>query len=863
MFPRHRSAVISRHFGVAPSAAQRAATVAALALWVVSAAGCGTTTPNPGGNVYVVPDNGGAGIDGIGGDGSGGGTDDTGATGEQDGTGGSDSASTGTDGSGTGNTDTGTGKPKANFTGYASKELRVRIVGPSGRGHAVVSGSIVEVAGVLFGDADEITWSTDSGGAGSAHGAPFFQTDPITLVPGDNLVTVTAKNAKETVKDTLVVTYNPTFTFQDRLRAGPRVIKVGKATSVNATIAIGKGTNVLAGTIKLFRVDDAGNTLTTFGIMQDSGVLASDGDEIKGDGIYSRKININDAQPGTVKLRVSLQAQAGNQTITAYSDILSLDVVKEVSGSECSEVTQALSQAKGGADQASIIATLKANPAVADAGGNPGGGVWVRFKSGLLGAVGVRKEGNRGGGNQSEEAVVAQSGADANLALSTIQVQSKRAALLDPFNTEFGADEVASLNSALGKIACPAYTVDSAVGSKADLRWFRRLYDYGVVAVASHGDALFGEMAAQDKANYDWSHPGNQEVVWTGHQVSCGYFGTSGAPAKTCSETAPCSAEAECVLNQTGGSGVCVDHLTADLRRGRLVIGADGTYGITPAFIKRHAEEPYPKSLIYLGNCASLWNGSMAGELFAAGAAAVAGYTGAVSNDFAKKWGGTFLLNVIEQKKLSGVAHVAIEDPANPGTGFSLVGAQNLDAFHSDILNPSWETGSIQGWIKKGDGRVVSRLGSTVPVAGKFMGIISTGLGYTAQTGEISQRFCVPAGKSKFTFWWKYYSEEFKEYCSSPYQDAFTARLEGKVGNSTVVDVKVLDLCDGGKQFKGLTPADVGFDQGGVFMTPWVEGTKDIAPFAGNGNTLLRFFTTDVGDSVFDTVVLIDKVEFL
>lgn len=859
MFPRHRSAVISGLHGPTLPNALRQSAVSAWALWLAAAGGCASTTPNAGNNVYVVPDGSGGNVDIGGSDGASGSTDDTGTASGQDGSGsgGSDT------GSSTGGGDTGGSTPKANFTGYASKELMLRIVGPSGRGHAVVSGSIVEVAGVLFGNADEITWSTDSGGAGSAHGSPFFQTDPITLVPGDNVLTVTAKNANSTVTDKLVVTYNPTFTFQDRLRAGPRVIKAGKATSINATIAIGKGTNVVGGSVKLFRVDDAGNTLTTFGVMQDSGDLAGQGDEIKGDGIYSRKININDSQAGTVKLRVSLQAQAGNQTITAYSDILTLDVVKEVTGAECSEVTQALSQAKGGADQAAIVATLKANPAVADAGGNPGGGVWVRFKSGLLGAVGVRKDGNRGGESSSDEPVVAQSGTDTNLALSTIQVQSKRAALLDPFGAEFGADEVAALGTALTKIACPAYTVDSAAGSKADLRWFRRLYDYGVVALASHGDALFGEMSAQDKASYDWRHMGNQEVVWTGHQVSCSYFGTSGAPQTNCSETKPCGPEAECVLNQSGGGGVCVDHLTADLRRGRLIIGADGTYGITPAFIKRHAEEPYPKSLIYVGACRSLWNGSLAGELFAAGAAAVAGYTGPVSNEFATKWGATFLLNVIEQKKLSGVAHVAIEDQANPGTGFSLVGAQNLDAFHSDILNPSWETGSIQGWIKKGDGRVVSRLGSTVPVAGKFMGIISTGLGYTAQTGEISQRFCVPAGKTKFSFWWKYYSEEFKEYCNSQYQDAFTARLEGKVGNSTVVDVKVLDLCDGGKQFKGLTPADVGFDQGGVFMTPWVEGTKDIAPFAGNGNTLLRFFTTDVGDSVFDTAVLIDKVEFL
>jgi hypothetical protein len=260
----------------------------------------------------------------------------------------------------------------------------------------------------------------------------------------------------------------------------------------------------------------------------------------------------------------------------------------------------------------------------------------------------------------------------------------------------------------------------------------------------------------------------------------------------------------------------------------------------------------------------------MAGEFFAAGAAAVAGYNGPVANEFATKWGTSFFANVITQKQLSGVAHVKIEDDKNAGTYFSLVGAQNLDAASSDIINPSWESGNLQGWTKKGDGRVIAKLGSSVPVAGKFMGIISTGLGYTTQTGELSQKFCVPAGKKTYSFWWRFYSEEFKEYCGTTYQDAFLCKLEGKVGAKTVVNTKVDDLCgkgdngcfNCGSQAKGLTPSDVQFDQGGVFMTPWVNATADVSPFAGNGNVMLRLFTTDVGDSIYDTAVLVDKVEF-
>ena len=96
--------------------------------------------------------------DGAGGDATSGTDDDTSGTDEQDTGGGG-----GTDG------------PPANFEGYHAQELNIRIVGPSGRGHAVVSGSVVEVAGVVFGKADTITWTTVNGDSGSAHGAPFFQ----------------------------------------------------------------------------------------------------------------------------------------------------------------------------------------------------------------------------------------------------------------------------------------------------------------------------------------------------------------------------------------------------------------------------------------------------------------------------------------------------------------------------------------------------------------------------------------------------------------------------------------------------------------------------------------------------------------
>ena len=122
--------------------------------------------------------------------------------------------------------------------------------------------------------------------------------------------------------------------------------------------------------------------------------------------------------------------------------------------------------------------------------------------------------------------------------------------------------------------------------------------------------------------------------------------------------------------------------------------------------------------------------------------------------------------------------------------------------------------------------------------------------------------FCIPAGKTTLSYWWKYYSEEFKEFCGSQYQDEFYCKIDVAGKSKTIMDVRVDDLCDGGPQFKGLTKADVGFDQGDVWMTPWVHQTADISPLAGGVAINLRFFATDAGDGIYDTAVLIDKVEF-
>jgi hypothetical protein len=158
------------------------------------------------------------------------------------------------------------------------------------------------------------------------------------------------------------------------------------------------------------------------------------------------------------------------------------------------------------------------------------------------------------------------------------------------------------------------------------------------------------------------------------------------------------------------------------------------------------------------------------------------------------------------------------------------------------------------------------------------MGIISTGLGFTAQNGSLTQPFCVEEGQTELCFYWKFYSEEFKEYCGSSFMDTFMATLKSDIQNTTMVNVYIDSLCpydcNGsspcepgspsckcGKDWKTLSQADVNFDQGGVWMTPWQKSCTDVSGLANKDKKVdLTFFATDKGDSIFDTVILLDQV---
>lgn len=789
-----------------------------------------------------------------------------------------------------GGTDTVTAPDVDESKGLQSEELLVKILGPSGRDWVQSDSEFAQLAGVTFGAPDSLEWKSSSGETGTIDVAAYWVSGVVKLQPGDNTITVTAKQGSTTAVDTVHIVYNPFFTFEGAPQIAPDLLFVGESAklvvrmplSAAGESAAGKGP-VNAATVKLIEVDVDGKLVKDHGALLDNG-SASSCDDIQKDGYFSACLSLTPNVAKRLFFRVTADVEIFDKKYNALSPVSVVDVVNRFTQSECSAIVGLQKKIKGDAKSAisggktpeqaaaDAVTAFKADATVADAGVSPSGyGVWVRYKTGRLGALNLAPAGMRAGAGAAAPGV-------STAALPTYSVGTRRALTLAPAAAEFQAgfpagegDEAEFAAAGLAARECPPFFVDKMTGDKALLRYYRNIWQYGLVAITGHGDVYFNGLAEADAAAYGWEHLGAQEVVWSGEAADCSALSSS---TKSCSSSANCPAGQECIKT-SATSGVCLDHTQGDIMTGRVVIGAD-TYGITPAFLQRHAKQDLPDAIVYLGACRSLWNGSLAVQLFGAGASAVLGYSNYVTNEFAWLRGRELFQTLIDE--VGSVLQGAETGVVDGKTGGRLrwIGNGKANAKDGNIINAGWDEGKPTGWTTVGDGRVISRLGATVPVAGKFMGIISTGLGFTAQNGSLEQPFCVAPGATKLCFWWKFYSEEFIEFCGSSYMDRFTATITGKQGKLTVTDVWIDPLCPydcGGKnpcqpgtpsckcgsQWKTLDNADVSFDQGGVFMTPWLQDCKEVTPFAGK-RVDLKFFVTDTGDSIYDTAVLVDEV---
>ena len=713
----------------------------------------------------------------------------------------------------------------------------ISITSPTSEFSYLAGENIITISGVASDNVgiSKVLWSGPGGTNGTATGSDTWSVSNITLAGGDNLFTFIAYDAannKDTAK--ILVTYNEFLNFLGPLEIDPGEFYVNTNTPVTFSISVLNNPNIVAGSMTLIKVDMTGNLIEEVCELFDDGDL-SHGDDILGDGVYSNVQAYLETAPGLMKFRVRAATNETSGVVYSFSQVSNMAVVNEIATETMQEILDFQIDAEAkfleymetqSFDEAvtSTISYLNQNSLVLAATKTGSGDIWIQFDYGLEGMIMTTLEGNEGGqskkGDRASGVTVpvnkqtrgigplnsSFSKADENLVLD------KDVLLYAPNWDEFhswGTEFLDNVETIITDSECPNFNVNYVKNSAADLDVLRTLSDYGLIVIHTHG-GLDEE---------------NNVIFLTGDEVD--FY------------------DVDEILDCLVGRIYSVPFHGKNL------------WIVKPSYISAH-NGTYPNSIVYNGSCESAHNNTMANAFINYGANTYFGFSQTVKSWFDRDMANDLFPKLITDGMTTGDAFVAGQhDDNTPPAYFVMLGNEETH-FTSDFTNGDFEEGSLVGWETDGDGRIITQLGYISPFAGSYMGIISTGLGYTTETGSISQNFCVPMDATTLSLNWNFLSEEFLEYVGSQYQDYFQVSLIDDQGIETVLFYKTIDMINAEYPPFYVSP-DIVFDQGDVYATGWQSSSFDIGAFAGQGVTLI-LKSGDVGDSIYDTAILLDEI---
>lgn len=710
--------------------------------------------------------------------------------------------------------------PTAEFS-YLSQENTISIKGSASDDVGVTS----------------VKWTNDQGGSGDAQGTESWEANDLTLVNGDNLFTFTSKDAAgKSSSSTLLVTYNEYYTFVGPPNISPDGFFVNTATQVFIKVTLLGAQNVVANSVKLVKVDESGTILEEVCELFDDGDLAGHGDDILGDGVFGNIQYITEENPTDIFYRVTIMTLENGAEVESFSEIKTVSVVDEITEDEVTEIFNA--QIEADAKFQELAQSLSQEEAVTQAvdyinsisnvtasGVTASGDIWIDYDYGLTGMVITTEDDNEGFGGTPDGKKRANTvtlplnkqsrGTNANYNKGSLEnenvVLDNDVMLYAPNWEEFnswGTEFLDNVNTLLENSSCPNFNVTYAKNAAADLATITTFDEYGLIVIHTHGGV--------DKDN--------NVMFLTGESVDYNILDV------------------------------------LDWMLGRIMpitFKGKSKWVAKPSYITAYNDN-FPNSIVYNGSCESAFNNTMSNAFLNEGANTYYGFDQTVKSVFDRDMANDLFPKLINDGKSTGEAFVPGQHDNNTPPAYFVMHGNAETKFASDFVNGGFEEGNLTGWNTDGDGRVISQLSYMVPYDGSYMGIISTGLGYTTETGSIYQNFCLAEGATKLKVNWQFLSEEFLEYVGSQYQDYFTIKVIDENGGETVYFHKTIDDIDAEYALLLVSP-DIVFDQGDVYGTGWQFNEFDISAFAGQSITLV-FGCGDAGDSVYDTVVLLDDI---
>ena len=737
-----------------------------------------------------------------------------------------------------------------------------------------------------------------TGTAGDATGTSEWSAD-VLLAEGENRLeffVVTVNGESAVVETTL--TYFPALDFSTVLNLSRTLLYQGEQdVEVIANIGTNSPNNPA---LSLVRVDEDAQTVVIDELL-DNGIIP---DEIQGDGIYSGAFEFDGDADGYYCYRIDVVDNQSNRYSSEqeciwlterYTDE-QVDNAVALADESAESYKTKVEQGASSAEAASTIATeLEQDERVGAAGSTDDGGVWWVSSDGILGVFHPVFEGLKAGGasRSNSEGAVTNPPMSTESASNSIsfyptsyvddrsayvpdyrahegmsikqttadddanRIESTKALLISPYLWEFGStDDYYSAwqeikNAQHCGLVPEREVVNFSSGSNVvRLQDFKDWSTFGYIHISSHGDNFYtGLLGVWD------------EVLWGPPDFLFGNLSLVGVYTGI---DLPTDSDGE--WDVSGHED--------DIQNKRLAVGAGGTLVVLPHFFSTYLD-PLPNSLVVISTCRSGYNNSLANVLLAKGAGAVVGFDDYVRSSYAHNTTSQIIRSMLDGATFGdAISATVLKYGASDGQGADLVSIGNRDlelASGTEFVNGDFESGNLVPWRKYGDGRVIPRLGTTRPTGGNYMGIISTGLGFTTTTGQISQPACISASTKTLTFNWNFFSEEFPEWCGTRFDDAFridVCESGGSQGCTSVFDTSVNKLC---ATPGALERSDVSFDiqdpnpagridtGTGVSDTGWQSQVIAIGQYAGK-RVDIRFFSTDRGDSIYDSAILLDDI---
>ena len=655
---------------------------------------------------------------------------------------------------------------------------------------------------------------------------------------------------------------NPPTGSIGTLSITPDILTVNTPDTLFAKLTVPSGTYFTDSSAKLVKTDDNGNTVSEIGILYDNGLILN-GDDIKGDNVYSGKFIVTETSAGTIKLKATGNVSSGTATATLSSQVFSISVYGQLNSGQVNVVLSTQNNAKGqlvtylGGNPNNIETAvgqlktwLESQPGVASVVRDGNTALNITYTNGLTGGMIMSVNETRGGMSSDtgrRQAVVeipasrqtigvndffateSGRGNTDNILIDNNTIGNRSVLIVSPYEAVWVNNERPVIIARLQNAPCKNFTVKSLINTEATVTSLFDMTQYGYIVFATHGS--------------------NGKAILTGERVD-----TNAAVYK----------ETYKALLQAGRisifSNIKITNTGTAEDRGDV-------WAITNLFIS-NLSGTFPNTIILNNSCSSTKNPDLANAFIGKGCKTYFGYDKTVNGAFAKMIADSITKRMAITGLTSGQSYFAAADPQSPNANFQKGPGNNDDLKYSlSLENSDFESGKIDGWTKIGDGRVINRLGTLGADQGTFMGIISTGLGFTTSSGSISQCFTVANNQSQLTIRWNFLSEEFLEYIHSQFQDYFRIVLKKQDGSEVTLLSKNIDQiavqfgADTNMvgQLVAVSPGIV-FDQGGVYMTNWQTSTFDVTPYRGQ-TIVIEFICGDVGDSIYDTAILLDAIK--